>query len=46
MGIQCPVCEDSFNSYLGLAKHMVGKDRPSGGRPKGPHYSIFRNDPR
>ena len=37
MGIQCPVCGDSFNSYLDLAKHMVSEDRPSGGKPKGPH---------
>lgn len=33
----CPVCAESFDSYLKLAKHMVLEDRPIGGKPKGPH---------
>jgi hypothetical protein len=37
MRIQCPVCNDEFRSYMDLAKHMVQKDRPIGGKPKGPH---------
>ncbi len=26
----CPVCQEAFNSYLNLARHMVLKDRPNG----------------
>lgn len=26
----CPVCEQTFNSYLNLARHMVLTDRPNG----------------
>jgi hypothetical protein len=37
MGTPCPVCDEVFRSYLDLARHMVRKDRPTGGRPKGAH---------
>lgn len=39
--IPCQLCSKSCSSYLNLARHMVGTDRPVGTRPAGEHILLL-----